>query len=134
MASGFTWTQPPEKVWPAGAATYVAAVRRGIHAVCQRWTPEIETWMKTNAVWKDRTANARQGLYSAVDPPTAEEVMTTISVVLYHSVYYGYYLEGWNPKTNVPMTRKNHHHWRIIQPAIDHFAPKIMADLRKLLS
>ena len=130
--AGFRWTTPPDKVWPPGAAAYVAAIRRFVHGVMMRWSPEIENYMKTNAPWTDRSSNARQGLYAAVEPPTSAEVIELIELIMAHSMFYGYYLENWNPVTNAPMLRPPK--WQIIEPTLDYFAPKVWADIQKGLS
>lgn len=130
--AGFAWTAPPDKVWPPGAAAYVTAIRRGVHGVMMRWQGEIESYMKTNAPWTDRTANARQGLYATVEPPTPAEVIDLLELIMAHSMFYGYYLENWNPVTNAPMMRPPQ--WQIIEPTLDYFAPKVWADIQRMLS
>lgn len=127
--AGFTWTQPPQTVWPAGGEAYARAVRAGVHGVCQRWAPAIENWMKQNKVWEDRTANAVQSLYSAVEPASAAEVVGMIEVVMAHGVEYGTYLEGYLPDGS-PMLRGSQ--YAIVLPALDRFGPLIWRDIRAL--
>lgn len=131
--AGFKWTAPPQQVWPPGAAAYVAAIRRGIHGVMQRWAPEIENYMKSQASWVDRTANARQTLYSNVEPPTAAEVVDMIELIMAHGVYYGAYLEGFDPRFNFSPTRQGPK-YAIVLPALDAFGPRIWADIVRMLS
>lgn len=130
--AGFKWTTPPLAVWPQGAEAYIVAVRRGVHGVMQRWAPEIENHMKSNAPWTDRTANARQGLYAAVEPPSSTEVVNVIELIMAHSMFYGYYLENWNPVTSAPMMRPPR--WQIIEPTLDYFAPRVWADVQRLFT
>lgn len=127
--AGLKWQEPPEKVWPQGADAYVRAVRAGVHGVCQRWVPEIENWMKANRPWQDRTANAAQSLYSAVEPPSAAQVVDAIEVIMSHGVIYGWYLEGFKPDAT-PMLRGPE--YAVVLPALDHFGPLIWRDIRAL--
>lgn len=83
--------------------------------VFQRRAPEIETWMKVNAPWTDRTGNARQRLFTRV-VASPEEVM----LVMAHGVEYGIYLETGNLGA-----------YAIVGPAVRAFAPIVMADLRR---
>lgn len=131
--AGFKWQTPPDKVWPAGAEAYVRAVKRGIHGVMQRWAPEIENYMKSNASWQDQTANARQTLHSAVEPPTAAEVVSMIELIMAHGVIYGAYLEGYDPRYNFAPTRQGSR-YAIIEPTLDYFAPRVWADVVRLFS
>lgn len=131
--AGLVWKTPPEQVWPKGAEAYVRAVRAGIHAVCQRWAPEIENWMKTGAVWTDRTGSARQSLYSNVEPPTAAEVVAEIELIMSHGVEHGAYLEGKDPRRGYAPTRLGNR-FAIIEPALDRFAPLVWRDIRRLFT
>ena len=129
--AGFKWQTPPTEVWPVGAAAYVAAVKRGIHTVMMRWAPEIENWMKSNAEWQDRTASARQTLWSRVEPISAAAVVNEIELIMSHGVFYGYYLEGVDPRHNFAPTRQG---WRyaIVTAALDEFGPRVWADIQRL--
>ena len=119
--AGLKWQQPPNKVWPAGADAYVLAVRRGVHGVCQKWAAILETEMKQNAPWQDKSSNARQTLYTAVEPPTAAQIADMIELILSHGVTYGIFLE-----------LKNAGKFAIINPTLDQAAPRIWADIRGL--
>ena len=119
MESGFYWTVPPEQAFPELADAYISAIHRGVMAIAQRRAPEIENWMKDNAPWTDRTANARQTLYTEVTDVTNQMVSLTLS----HGVYYGIFLEV-----------NNAGRYAIINPALDHFAPLIWADVQRMLS
>lgn len=123
--AGLRWEQPPEKVWPAGAQAYAQAVRRGVHAVCQRWSAILTNEMKQNAPWTDRTGNARQGLYSTVEPPSPEQVQTMIELIISHgaAVDYSIFLE-----------LANAGRFAIISPTLDANAPRVWADIRGLFT
>lgn len=131
MASGFKWSAPPDKVWPAGAEAYARAVRAGVHGVCQRWVPEIENWMRSNRPWTDRSSAAVQSLHSEVNPPSAAEVVGLIEVIMAHGVEYGTYLEGFK-MDGTPMMRGQQ--YAVVMPALDHFGPLIWRDVRSLFS
>ena len=128
MATGFRWTAPAERAFNELADAYINAIHGGVAAIAQKWAPIIENWMKRNAPWTDRTANARQGLYTEVQ----ECINQMVSIILAHGVDYGIYLEGWDPRNNREM--KNAGRWAVVNPAIDYFAPRIWADVRRMLS
>jgi hypothetical protein len=117
--AGFTWQVRPDRAWGALAANYRAAIERGIVGIANRWAPEIENYMKANAPWTDRTGNARQGLYTAVN----HAVGSMVEIILSHGVDYGYWLEV-----------KNGGAYAVVNPALDYFGPRIWADVRRMLS
>jgi len=119
MQSGFEWKVPPEKAFPELADAYAKAIHRGIYAIAQRYAPLIENWMKDNAPWTDRTANARQTLWTEAN----EVVGQMVQIILSHGMYYGIYLE-----------LNNAGRYAIIDPALDHFAPLIWRDVQRMLS
>lgn len=105
----FEWDTTPEQMMAEGYDAYVAAIRDAVRQLAQRFAPQIETWMKANAVWTDRTGNARQTLYTEV-----EQQMTTVGILLSHGVDYGVYLE-----------LANQGEYSVIGPALDYWAPRI---------
>ena len=119
MATGFRWTVPPDQAFNELTEAYISAIHRGIYAIAQKWAPQIENWMKANAPWTDRTANARQGLWTEVQ----QAINIMVRINLWHGVEYGIYLE-----------LKNAGRFAIINPAIDHFSPRIWADVQRMLS
>lgn len=123
MTAGFTWQTPPEEAFGTLTDAYLEAVKRLVYAVLQRRAPEIENWMKIYAPWTDRTGNARQTLHTFIDPPQTMGLMAeAISLVLSHGMDYGFWLEV-----------KNAGRYAIVSPAIDHWAPIIIADLQRWL-
>ena len=128
--AGFTWKVPPQDVWPQGTAAYIAAIRRGVHGVMLFYAPQIENWMRENAKWIDRSANARQTLYAQVDPMSPAEVVNTIELIMAQGVYYGWYLEGIRPDT-MSRTRQGKK-YAIVQPALDRFGDLIWAEIVRL--
>lgn len=121
--AGFVWQQAPQAVWPKGAEAYARAARAGIHAVAQKWAAILQTEMRNQAPWTDRTGNARQGLYTEVQPPTAAQVTGMIELILRHGVEYGEFLE-----------LRNSGRFAIINPTLDTAAPRIWADIRRLFA
>lgn len=119
MPDGFVWETAPEEAFEATFTGYAAYVRDQVYQLCLRRAPEIETWMKQNAPWTDRTGNARQALYTFV-----EQMQEAVVVNLSHGqgIYYGLFLET-----------RNAGRFSILAPAIDYWGPIIMQDLVALL-
>ena len=92
-------------------------VRDAATIIAYRMSPEVESYMKVNASWIDRTGNARIGLAAR---PFIEG--DSIGIVLYHQVPYGIYLE-------VRFAGR----YAIIQPTIDVMGPRVMAQYQGLL-
>lgn len=117
QGSGFVWKTPPSAVFPLGAVAYIEAVRKGIKAIVQKYAPEVQNWMRANAGWTDRTGNARQALHTEVEALTDQ-----IALYLAHGMTYGVHLE-----------LRNSGRYAIIGPALDEFAPKIWADVSRMM-
>lgn len=115
---GFKWTKPPEKVFPELATAYKVNIDAAIGLLAQSYAPQIEAWMKQNAIWTDRTGNARQTLASEV-----EEMVNQVTIAFGHGVAYGKWLE-----------LANSGRYAIVSPALDYFAPKIWADVKRILN
>lgn len=91
---------------------------RAIQGVCRFWDGPVETAMKVDAPWTDRTTNARNGL-------KAQHVALgkgKHAIICTHSVEYGVFLEV-----------SNNAKYATIMPTIRKMAPKVMATLTKLL-
>lgn len=86
-------------------------------AIAQYNAPRVESYMKDNAPWTDRTGNARNGLAARPYRDNNE-----VGIVLFHQVPYGIYLE----------TRFDGR-YAIIQPTIDTLGPQIMAQYNRIL-
>jgi hypothetical protein len=115
--TGFVWHEKPPDALEEIYRAYADAVRAGITGIALRRAPEIQNWMRENAVWTDRTGNARQSLHTAV-----EVLATQIAIHLAHGVTYGVSLE-----------LRNSGRYAIIGPALDEFAPVIWQDVKRLL-
>lgn len=123
-ATGFTWTVPPDKAFAELAQAYATAIQNLVVGVCQKFAAEIENWMKANAPWTDRTANARQSLHTAVEQTLGQ----LVTLIMAHGMEYGWYLEGINPATMQAMQRGGL--YAVVEPALDYWAPKVWAAVR----
>jgi HK97 gp10 family phage protein len=95
-------------------------IERALFGVCKYWDGKVETHMKHNAPWTDRTTNARNGLAARA----AKLGKGLYAIILSHAVDYGIYLER---GTRYMRARP------IINPTIDIYAPKVMVFLTKLM-
>lgn len=115
---GFKWDVPPDEALVDLTKAYSKAVNDAVYKIALRYAPEIEAWMKSNAPWKDRTGNARQTLNSEAAQDLAFDL---VAIFFRHGMEYGRFLELGNGGR-----------YAIIGPAMDHFGPKIMADIQAL--
>lgn len=96
---------------------YGASIVEGVHESIYQTAGDIEDWMKENAVWGDRTGDARDGLTASVD---SNKLKPTIYI--YHTVPYGVWLEvRWSGR------------YAIIVPAIEHWGPLTMERLKAVI-
>lgn len=117
--TGFVWVSPPpDKVFPALLKYQQEAIYKGILGIARFRAPQIEAWMKQNAPWTDRTANARQSLFTDI-----EQLAQQVVITLNHGVDYGYWLEV-----------AHQGDYSIILPALDYWARVIWNDVVALLS
>jgi len=114
VSSGISWTdrslfnnldKAPVKF---GAAMY---------AFTEYWSGEVRKEARNNAPWTDRTGNARQGLNTAT-----EHGPTTHSIILFHRMPYGIWLEV-----------RNSGAYAIILPTIRTKGREVMAGAKDLL-
>lgn len=96
---------------------YGQDVRNAVKSIADNYAAEIERDAKVNAPWEDRTANARQGLFTHVEQ---ENDRTTI--YLSHTMDYGVYLE-----------LKNYGRYAIILPTLERFYPRVTSSVKELL-
>lgn len=109
----FQWKVSP-KVIADGLEEYGRKALIAVQAVANYWGQSVQDEARQNAVWEDRTGNARGGIFFAVDgfglypitgevSPEATSQMTdvavesgsneTLIITLAHTVYYGKFLE-----------------------------------------
>lgn len=115
----FRWSVTPTQAFVPGAAAYVAAIRRGVRAIADRWSITLEAEMKSNAPWQDQTGNLRQALYTEVEQVSLDMV----EIILSHGLNYGIWLETKFAARDA-----------VIAPTIDAHAPRIWADVVAMLS
>lgn len=114
----FDWIVTPQQAFTELYDDYAKRIYNGILALANRRAPEIEAWMKANAVWTDQTGNARQGLYAEV-----VHALTEIAILLDHGVDYGIYLETMMQGA-----------YAIIAPALDYWSQVLWNDIKALLA
>lgn len=99
-------------------------------ASAERWCQEAESYMKANHPWNNQTGDAERGLSATV----AGMENDSISMYLYHNIplelhdniEYGTILETYTyPKAGL---------LRIIQPTIQLYGPKLVAELQGVLN
>ena len=97
--------------------TFGTKTKARMVAVAKFSAPQIQSDMRQNAAWQDRTGNARNGLFAKPQVST-----NAVAIVLYHSVPYGIWLElRWSGK------------YAIITPSLAKWGPRVMALLAKSL-
>jgi HK97 gp10 family phage protein len=95
-------------------------LNRAAFATVKYHETRSEAWMKHKAPWKDRTTNARNGLFSKA----AKISKGVFWLIFAHSVTYGIYLER---GTRYMKARP------IIAPALREYGPKVMRTFNKIL-
>lgn len=113
----FTWQRRPTEAFPALTEAYARAIHNGVVQLAERYAVEIEAWMKSNAVWEDRTGNARQTLFAE-----AIDFTDVVVILMSHGVEYGTFLE-----------LANAGQYSVITPALDYYIPRIWRDVQALL-
>lgn len=107
-----------ENTLTKGIKTLPGVVNRAAAFALQKNAAPAENWMKSNAPWTDRTTNARNGL-SARYAGSSGGVHV---MVLFHTVDYGIWLEV-----------AHEGRYRIIDPALQEWGPRVMKDLIHIL-
>ncbi len=88
---GIRWERPPSELAKA-VERYGDRVLKTVAAIAQYSATEMQNDAKANAVWTDRTGNARTGLFGTSEADFAARVVT---IYLSHGVGidYGLWLE-----------------------------------------
>jgi hypothetical protein len=119
MTSGFVWTDgSPDELIPDMFDQWVARVEQALLRLAQLYAANIESYMKQNASWEDQTGNLRQSLFAQV-----RHEIGLIAIELGYGVYYGDFLEY-----------AHQGRFSIIAPTMDYFRPKLMADVKAIVS
>lgn len=88
-----------------------AAVDAGMDLAFDSMVPVAESYMRTNAPWRDRTGNARAGLKAIHQA----QPMVQHSLILFHTMPYGIWLEvRWSGR------------YAIIAPSVRELGPDLM--------
>lgn len=116
MATELVWTKTPTDAWMPKFIDWQFKLVEVVKAVFRAREQEITTWMKAEAIWKDRTGNARRSLHTEI----IEEGFI-VSLVMQYTIpiFYSRYLEA--------------SRFSILSPALDHWSPVLLADLKKAL-
>lgn len=120
MATEFSFSFSPEFL-QKGIVEMDKKLNRAGYGVCRYWDSRIEAHMKHKAPWKDRTTNARNGLFARA----AKVSKRVFVIILAHSVTYGIYLER---GTRYMRARP------IIIPTLNTYGPKVMKTFQKILN
>ena len=118
---GIVWQVTPDQAFTELVDAYENEIHDAIKQIADRYAPDIEAWMKSNAPWTDRTGNARQSLKTEVQEVASIMVGIHLSYGNPGEIDYGIFLELSNGGA-----------YAIIGPALDYFAPKIWADVQRL--
>ena len=112
----FTWQKTPRQAWNVRA--YQVVVQRAVFNLLEMWSAKIEAEMKQDALWKDRTGNARQSLASfAFTMPDGTPVL-----VAKQQMEYGLWLEIGNGGR-----------YAIVMPTLEFYYGQVMDSVRELL-
>lgn len=114
----FRWITRPTEVLDQSYREYQQDVLNGTQSVCIETALEIETWMKENARWRDRTGEARHTLYAEV-----QQLSRSIVIAIGHGVSYGFWLE------TIQSGR-----FSILRPALDRFAPILFGKVHAVMN
>ena len=106
---GLRWlTNPFTKNGTAG--TLILKMQAGLAAATAGFAQKVQDYAQENAPWDDRTGDARQGLQAK-----GFQRLTSYTIVLYHTVDYGIWLEvRWDGR------------YAIILPTIEHMGHELM--------
>lgn len=90
-AAEMIWIDPPRGMAKA-LEQYGEKVLVAVQAVAEFIALKMQNAARTNAIWEDRTGNARTGIFGVSTREAAEEVVA-IYLSHGHTVYYGIFLE-----------------------------------------
>ena len=121
---GWKWITSPSEAFNPMYSRKQAAIYNATYKLAQRMAPDIANWMKENKVWENQTGNAQQGL--ACDVIAGVDAIILVLVIGRHPdggfLSYGKYLE-----------LANGGQYAIVGPAVDHWAPKVMTNVKALV-
>ena len=114
MAAPLTirWTVPPE-VLGRNIRAYADRLLAAVFDLSQFFAAKIEAYAKARAPWTDRTGNARQGLTAR-----SFRTATAVTIVLFHTMDYGIWLEVANAGRFAIILRALESHYQSYMQAI----------------
>jgi hypothetical protein len=115
---GMVWDETPTEAFMGLTLAYEDAIVAAVYKVMDFFRPQIEADMRASATWTDRTGNARQSLWAALD-----WVGEALVIVIGHGMPYGFWLE-------VIQAGK----FAIIAPTLDKWMPRIWSAVKALLA
>jgi len=118
------WTVSPDIAFPAMYDAQTRQIYSAIYTLARHRQPQITNWLKRNAFWTDRTGNARAGLATDV---IAELTRITLLLTI------GRHPNGGTLSYGSILELGHGGRYAIIAPAIDHWAPILLEDIRRLL-
>ena len=104
---GFRWVTPPN-VLSRNIQKYGDRVMTAVLAIGKYIATQAQNDMRTNALWQDRSGNARSGLFSLAEQAASDIVIIYLSHG--HTIEYGIHLEldhGGRYAIIVPTMEKN---------------------------
>lgn len=111
-----TWDTPPDEMLVQNIEVYHVQLDAELLELARSFAVQIESWMKANAPWTDRTTNARTGLYADV-----EQLVHRVVISFDHTMSYGVFLEFANAGR-----------FAIIGPALDVWTPRVFEAVKQL--
>lgn len=119
MVMGLKWTKSPTEVFVPAYDAYIDKLVLAVEELVRSAMPEIDEWMKAEAVWRDRTGNARRSLHTEL----MREGLVIALVMQYTTpIFYSQYLETMQSGR-----------FSILGPALDHWTPILFARLQRML-
>ena len=116
MSGAVVWQTRPI-VLAGNVEAYGKNVIQALHLLADHFAAVLEAAAKANAPWTDRTAAARQGLTGL-----AVKAATGVTLYLFHTVFYGIFLE-----------LKNAGRYAVIMRTMESNHAAIMGAARKLV-
>lgn len=117
----FQWETKPSDVFPAAYQKYTQQLYVTGRRVAEARAAEGEQWMKQNAVWQDRTGNARAGLH--VDVNQAPAVLAELTFAHGEGIEYAIFLE-----------LSHSGFYGIISRSVDYWGPRLMQDVQRIVN
>lgn len=115
----FTWTVTPNQAFPELYENYTKTIFLTGRRVAEQRAKTLEQWAKDNAIWQDRTGEARAGLKAEV----RESPGVLAEIVLKHTAKHGLWLEI-----------ANGGRYAIIARAIDVQSVEFMRDIQRIMN